>query len=273
MSHMQPIDPNVRPDPYQPPRTVEELLARYAKGERYFAEADLPDGAVLSGANLEGANLQEAWLSDADFRGANLRTVDFSNSNLKCANFQGADLDGASFQGASIESADFQNTNWLSASFAGATAYGYTLKEEDKVKLVADSEPSPSLFVLKGENKNLVFAIRPGRNIVGRSGDRPVDIDLRGQEPSGRVWSSTQHCLIFDTGNELLIEDLNSANGTYVNRMRVAPGEKRRLVAGDVIQVGVVQLRLNAPANRTKPSNTETVRSRTADSVSLSKTV
>ena len=30
-----------------------------------------------------------------------------------------------------------------------------------------------------------------------------------------------------DVLDELVVEDLNSANGTYVNRARVAPGQKR----------------------------------------------
>ncbi len=39
-----------------------------------------------------------------------------------------------------------------------------------------------------------------------------------------------------------MIQDLNSANGTYVNRKRVPPGEKRALAEEDIIQVGPVQL-------------------------------
>jgi pSer/pThr/pTyr-binding forkhead associated (FHA) protein len=42
----------------------------------------------------------------------------------------------------------------------------------------------------------------------------------------------------------MVIEDLSSANGTYVNRSRVPPGERRALKEGDVIQVGAVQLKV-----------------------------
>ena len=59
---------------------------------------------------------------------------------------------------------------------------------------------------------------------MGRADEKPVDIDLDDQEPPDRVWSSRQHCLItFESGN-LNLEDLNSANGTFVNRVRVYPG-------------------------------------------------
>jgi pSer/pThr/pTyr-binding forkhead associated (FHA) protein len=42
----------------------------------------------------------------------------------------------------------------------------------------------------------------------------------------------------------MLIEDLHSANGTYVDQHRVPPGEKRPLRMGDIIQVGAVQLKV-----------------------------
>jgi 2-iminobutanoate/2-iminopropanoate deaminase len=50
---------------------AEELLKRYAVGERNFHEADLC-WAILSGANLSGANLSGANLSGADLSDANL---------------------------------------------------------------------------------------------------------------------------------------------------------------------------------------------------------
>lgn len=42
----------------------------------------------------------------------------------------------------------------------------------------------------------------------------------------------------------MVIEDLNTANGTYVNRSVVRPGTKRALKTGDLIQIGEVQLKV-----------------------------
>jgi pSer/pThr/pTyr-binding forkhead associated (FHA) protein len=42
----------------------------------------------------------------------------------------------------------------------------------------------------------------------------------------------------------LTIEDLGSTNGTYVNRNRVPPREKRPLRDGDIIQIGEVQIKV-----------------------------
>ncbi len=51
-----------------------------------------------------------------------------------------------------------------------------------------------------------------------------------------------RHALITAAGAELMIRDLDSPGGTFVNRQRLLAGQTRRLQAGDVIQLGSVQL-------------------------------
>jgi uncharacterized protein YjbI with pentapeptide repeats len=116
---------------YQPPQSAEELLRRYAAGERYFVEADIPDGSDLRNSTLAGATFDGGWLTDLDFRGANLRHVKFLSCNIKCSDFREADLEGAIFTGSSVEATYFENANLTNASFAGAYAYGCELKEGD----------------------------------------------------------------------------------------------------------------------------------------------
>ncbi|QEL13363.1 FHA domain-containing protein [Limnoglobus roseus] len=102
----------------------------------------------------------------------------------------------------------------------------------------------PRLIVIRGEKVNAEYLILNGKNFMGRSADKPVDIDLTGQESSEQVWSSRQHAvIIFDRGM-LLIEDLSSLNGTFVNRSRLHPGQQRMLQSNDVIQVGTVQFKV-----------------------------
>lgn len=50
------------------------------------------------------------------------------------------------------------------------------------------------------------------------------------------VYASTIHAKVFTDGNHMLIEDLHSTNGTYVNTERVVV--PTRLSRGDVVQVG-----------------------------------
>jgi len=109
-------------------------------------------------------------------------------------------------------------------------------------KLPADAKPR--LVVLRGLKINVEYPVYEGQNYIGRADEKPVDIDLDDQEPPDRVWSSRQHALIMYENGELILEDLNSANGTFVNRTRVYPGQKRALQPNDVVQVGTVQMKL-----------------------------
>ncbi len=108
--------------------------------------------------------------------------------------------------------------------------------------LPADAQPK--LVVIRGQKLNAEYPIYPDLNFIGRADEKPVDIDLEDQEPPDRVWCSRQHALITFEAGIITIEDLNSANGTYVNRNRVYPGQKRQLSANDVVQIGNVQMKL-----------------------------
>ena len=99
-------------------------------------------------------------------------------------------------------------------------------------------------MVLRGLKRNVEYPIYEGHNFVGRADEKPVDVDLEDQEPPDRVWSSRQHALITFEDGSLLIEDLNSANGTFVNRVRIYPGQKQPLGVNDVVQIGTVQMKV-----------------------------
>jgi hypothetical protein len=103
---------------------------------------------------------------------------------------------------------------------------------------------APKLRVIRGQKINHEFPIYEGNNFIGRADEQPVDIDLEDQEPPDRIWCSRQHALVIFENNNLKLEDLNSSNGTYLNRQRVHPGQPRELKPGDVIQIGTVQLRV-----------------------------
>ena len=102
----------------------------------------------------------------------------------------------------------------------------------------------PKLIVIRGQRIKQEFPIYEGHNFIGRADEKPVDIDLEDQEPPDRIWCSRQHALITFEDNGLTIEDLNSANGTFVNRNRVYPGQKQNLKPNDVIQIGTVQMKV-----------------------------
>ncbi len=110
--------------------------------------------------------------------------------------------------------------------------------------LAAGSQPR--LKVMRGLKVGFEFAIYPEYNYIGRADEKPVDVDLEDQEPPDRVWCSRQHAVIFfdEAAGSITLEDLNSSNGTFVNRNRVYPGEKKALNPNDVIQIGTVHMKL-----------------------------
>jgi hypothetical protein len=103
---------------------------------------------------------------------------------------------------------------------------------------------SPKLVVVRGQKMEAEYKLYPGKNYLGRTDDKPVDIDLEDQESQDRIWTSRQHAVITFENDKLVIEDLNSLNGTFVNRNRVHPGQLKDLEANDVIQVGTVHLKV-----------------------------
>jgi hypothetical protein len=107
-------------------------------------------------------------------------------------------------------------------------------------------QPGYRLRVIRGHRVNVEYPVYPGRNVVGRFADKPVDIDLTGLEPEGQVWSSRQHAAVTLDRGMLVVEDLNSLNGTWVNGARIRAGAALPLKPGDVLQIGVAQLRVVA---------------------------
>lgn len=106
--------------------------------------------------------------------------------------------------------------------------------------------PPPRLLVLRGLKINAEYPIYEGRNVIGRFANQPVDIDLIAQESVEQVWCSRRHAIITCTKGNLVIEDLNSLNGTWVNGIRVHSGHHRALQPGDIIQIGTVQMKVLA---------------------------
>jgi hypothetical protein len=102
------------------------------------------------------------------------------------------------------------------------------------------------LVVRRGQKIGAEFPVYPDYNYIGRADEKPVDIDLEDQEPPDRVWCSRQHAVIHydEAAGIITIEDLNSSNGTYVNRNRVYPGQKKQLFPNDTIQIGTVHMQV-----------------------------
>ena len=117
---------------YKPPKSREELLRRYASGERTFPDTDLSD-ANLAGITLDGRQLWEVLLVfDANFEEASLRGTSFRECNVKCANFRHADLTGHRLNSRLSNWRNSEGAVLEGANFVGAGYYGYTIQEGDQ---------------------------------------------------------------------------------------------------------------------------------------------
>lgn len=76
-----------------------------------------------------------------------------------------------------------------------------------------------SLRILNGPQAGQLFSLNQGRNLVGRSSNCHIKLMAQGV--------SKEHCEIHLNKDRILIVDLNSSNGTYVNGTRIQRSEIR----------------------------------------------
>lgn len=80
----------------------------------------------------------------------------------------------------------------------------------------------------------LSYDISDGSSVIGREGDIVI------QDPT----VSRKHAQITKQNNSVLIKDLGSSNGTYINGMKIE--DERELHSGDTVQFGTVRMRFEA---------------------------
>jgi hypothetical protein len=98
--------------------------------------------------------------------------------------------------------------------------------------------PAGWLVVVRGAELNVGYPLRPGANLLGRSG---ADVDLSEQEPPDMALASRRHAVLRVSGDDVTVEDLGSRNGTVVNRTKLTPREPVPFRPGDVLQIGTIQ--------------------------------
>jgi hypothetical protein len=79
------------------------------------------------------------------------------------------------------------------------------------------------------------WELKADKSTIGRLEDNTFPI----AEPS----VSSHHCEILLRGRELMVRDLNSTNGTYINREKITESV---LKPGQILRLGQVEMRLEA---------------------------
>lgn len=74
---------------------------------------------------------------------------------------------------------------------------------------------------------------------------QPMELGRRSRMPASGVWVnvtdervSRHHARLYRSGSEILVEDLNSRNGSALNGVKLGPSAPQRLRDGDVLRVG-----------------------------------
>jgi len=138
--------------------TTDEILRRYAIGERYFVNANLRC-AVLTSAKLSEINLSYAKLSWADLSQANLSKADLTAADLSQANLSGTDLNKAYLMRTNLSEADLQQ-----ASLRGANLSSANLSE---VNLTGADLTGANLALADLRGANFHLCNLSGANLTG----------------------------------------------------------------------------------------------------------
>lgn len=100
---------------------------------------------------------------------------------------------------------------------------------------------SAALVVVKGPQLGDVFVLRPGENLIGRGDDTQLMLD--------DVTVSRNHATINKINSDWIIKDLESLNGTYVNRTRIS---ELKLNGGEELQIGKYRFAFLLPTTEEK---------------------
>src|SRR5664279_4150614 len=100
------------------------------------------------------------------------------------------------------------------------------------------------LVVLSAGMTGRTQELKVDKTTIGRVEDNTFQI----AEPS----VSSHHCEVVLKGNEVLVRDLNSTNGTYINGEKIT---EKIIKTGQILRLGQIEMRLEtdaaaAPAKR-----------------------
>ncbi len=123
------------------------------------------------------------------------------------------------------------------------------------------------LKILQGSNTGKDVKIPTPKCVIGRG----EDCHLRPNSDA----ISRHHCVIVTSENEVIVRDLKSRNGTFVNEEKVA--EEAVLLNGDILRVGPLQFEMMieqsvAKPKRAKVADIKEAVARTAEGSSVNST-
>jgi len=101
----------------------------------------------------------------------------------------------------------------------------------------------PKLVVLTVGFNDRSLEVKPEKTTVGRLEDNQFPL----AEPS----VSSHHCEIWAKGDDIVIKDLGSTNGSYINEKQLEPNKEATLRPGQVLRLGQIELRYETGKKQT----------------------
>ena len=102
------------------------------------------------------------------------------------------------------------------------------------------------LTVLTDGFTGLSFEVKPEKASVGRLEENAICI------PEASV--SSHHCELWLKGDDLIVKDLGSTNGSFINELQLAAEKDATLRPGQILRLGQVQLRFETGKKQTEAS-------------------
>lgn len=102
----------------------------------------------------------------------------------------------------------------------------------------------PKLVVLTVGFTDRSLEVKPEKTSLGRLDDNQFCL----AEPS----ISSHHCEIWSKGDDIIIKDLGSTNGSFVNDKQIEANKEAALRPGQVLRLGQVELRYETGMKQTE---------------------
>ena len=102
------------------------------------------------------------------------------------------------------------------------------------------------LTVLTEGFTGLSFEVKPEKASVGRLEENAICI------PEASV--SSHHCELWLKGDDLIVKDLGSTNGSFINELQLAAEKEATLRPGQILRMGQVHLRFETGKKQTEAS-------------------
>ena len=112
-----------------------------------------------------------------------------------------------------------------------------------KTRLTKQSQPR--LTIILPDQRPQIFDLKAEYTHVGRASENEIAL------PDASI--SNRHCMFIQSGSDIFLRDLNSSNGTSVNGESIT---EVLLRPGDLIRVGLVQMKFESGVRRPKLTNT-----------------